>query len=164
MVTALGDAAVGLIEENLTAVRDIVVGLGDELASTRPALAGANPPTGIAVHCAGLVNFWLGSVIGGEKIPRDRDSEFTTTGPVDEIASLVDELLPRVRGWVDIGLTEGARDRTATGSTRTADSIRAASVEWMLLHVVRELSQHLGQLELTRDVLMSSAGRADEHR
>lgn len=150
----LDDAVVALLRENLTAIADLVVSLGDEVANRRPELDGANAPYGIANHCVGLVEFWLGSVVGGERIPRDRDGEFTATGAVADVAARLDDLADRVPGWVRIALDEGPRDRTAVGSTRTS-AVREASPEWMLLHVVRELSQHLGQLEITRDLLTS---------
>jgi hypothetical protein len=158
-VRQLDDAAVALLQENLTAIADLVVSLGDEIASRRPDLPAANAPYGIANHCVGLVEFWLGSVIGGERIPRDRDGEFTATGTVADVAARLTDLAHRVPGWVRIALDAGPRDRTAVGSTRTT-AVREASAEWMLLHVIRELSQHLGQLEITRDLLAASVGGA----
>ncbi|MEH3155062.1 MAG: DUF664 domain-containing protein [Gordonia paraffinivorans] len=156
-MTPLHDAAVALLQENLTAIADLVAGLGDDLAARRPDLPGANAPYGIANHCVGLVEFWLGSVVGGERIPRDRDGEFTATGRVADVAERLADLSDRVPGWVRIALEEGPRDRTAVGSTRTT-AVKESTPEWMLLHVVRELSQHLGQLEITRDLLTTSAG------
>jgi hypothetical protein len=159
VVTPLHDAAILLLQENLTAVADLVVGLGDDLAARRPDLPGANTPYGIANHCVGLVEFWLGSVVGGERIPRDRDGEFTATGAVADVAARLRDVNDRVPGWVQIALGEGPRDRTAVGSTRTA-AVKESTPEWMLLHVVRELSQHLGQLEITRDLLTAPADGA----
>ena len=158
-MTPLHDAAILLLQENLTAVADLVVGLGDDLAARRPDLPGANTPYGIANHCVGLVEFWLGSVVGGERIPRDRDGEFTATGAVADVAARLRDVNDRVPGWVQIALGEGPRDRTAVGSTRTA-AVKESTPEWMLLHVVRELSQHLGQLEITRDLLTAPADGA----
>ncbi|WFR71202.1 DUF664 domain-containing protein [Prescottella defluvii] len=54
-----------------------------------------------------------------------------------------------------IALTEGVRDRTPTGTTRSSTT-QTASATWILLHIVRELSQHLGQLEITRDILATN--------
>ncbi|MBM4511934.1 DUF664 domain-containing protein [Rhodococcus hoagii] len=45
------------------------------------------------------------------------------------------------------------RPRPTPAGTTRGDTARTASATWMLLHIVRELSQHLGQLEITRDVL-----------
>ena len=102
-------------------------------------------------HCVGVIEHWAGSVIAGLKIPRDRATEFTATGRVDDLITRVDDVRARLPEWVDIALREGIRDRTVTGSTRPEAA--TATAEWVLTHVVRELAQHLGQLELTRDVL-----------
>ena len=154
-MTAIGDAVVALAQQNLRSIADILGDLGDDRACVRPPLPGANSPYGIATHCVGLVEFWLGSVVGGERIPRDRAGEFTATGTVADVTARLDDVAARVPGWVEIALTEGPRDRTAVGSTQTT-AVREATAEWMLLHVIRELSQHLGQLELTRDLLVAA--------
>ncbi|GAA1463855.1 DinB family protein [Williamsia maris] len=155
--TPLRGAVEVLIEENLTAMRAIVVELGDDRVNTVPALPGANSPFAIVFHCVGMLKFWGGSVIGGERIPRDRASEFTATGTVGALESAIDDVAARVGGWVHIALTEGPRDRDAEGSTRSSD-VSSRSAEWMLLHIIRELSQHLGQLELSRDILVHGVG------
>ena len=102
-------------------------------------------------HCVGVIEHWAGSVIAGLEIPRDRAAEFTATGRVDELITRVDDVRARLPEWVDVALREGIRDRTVVGSTRPEAA--TATPEWVLTHVVRELAQHLGQLELTRDVL-----------
>jgi hypothetical protein len=88
-------------------------------------------------------------------VPRDRDAEFTATGTVDEALELVE----RTRA----GLHEDARG--ASPSHEPLDpahdndgTISYATQGEVLLHVYEELAQHLGQLEVTRDVLL--AGRA----
>ncbi len=142
-----------LVEENLAAMRAIVVELGDGRVTTVPALPGANSPFAIVFHCVEMLKFWCGSVIGGERIPRDRAAEFAATGTVAALESAIDDVAARVGDWVHIALTEGVRDREVSGSTRTS-AVADATPEWILLHVIRELSQHLGQLELSRDILV----------
>lgn len=144
-------ATLTITGESLSSMTDILKGLGDELANTRPDLPGANSPYAIVFHCVGVIEHWAGSVIAGLKIPRDRAAEFTATGRVDDLITRVDDVRARLPEWVDVALREGIRDRTVTGSTRP--EVATATPEWVLTHVVRELAQHLGQLELTRDVL-----------
>ncbi|ETD31892.1 hypothetical protein W823_15780 [Williamsia sp. D3] len=144
-------ATLTIIGESLSSMTDILKGLGDELANTRPDLPGANSPYAIVFHCVGVIEHWAGSVIAGLKIPRDRAAEFTATGRVDDLITRVNDVRARLPEWVDVALREGIRDRTVTGSTRP--EVATATPEWVLTHVVRELAQHLGQLELTRDVL-----------
>ena len=147
----LAEATLAITGESLSSMTEILTGLGDELSNTRPDLPGANSPYAIVFHCVGVIEHWAGSVIAGLKIPRDRAAEFTATGRVDELITRVDDVRARLPEWVDVALREGIRDRTVTGSTRP--EVATATPEWVLTHVVRELAQHLGQLELTRDVL-----------
>ncbi|MBT0568090.1 DUF664 domain-containing protein [Williamsia sp. CHRR-6] len=152
MITATDD----VITETLRSMIAIVRELGDDQINRRPALPGANSPYVIVFHSVAATRFWLGTVIGGEQIPRDRAAEFTATGSVADLQQLVDSLVARIVEWVTVALTEGVRDRSGVGSTRR-HQIATATPEWMLSHVIRELAQHLGQLELTRDVLVGSA-------
>lgn len=147
----LAEAMLEIGGESLEAMTTILADLGDDLANRRPSLDGANSPYAIVFHCVGMLEHWAGSVIGGERIPRDRDAEFIATGPVDELIHRVGEVRSRLPSWVDIAVSEGIRDRSAQGSTR--GNAATATPEWVLLHIQRELAQHLGQLELTRDVL-----------
>jgi hypothetical protein len=147
----VAEATLAITGESLSSMTEILKGLGDELANTRPDLPGANSPYAIVFHCVGVIEHWAGSVIAGLKIPRDRAAEFTATGRVDDLITRVDDVRARLPEWVDVALREGIRDRTVTGSTRP--EVATATPEWVLTHVVRELAQHLGQLELTRDVL-----------
>ena len=147
----VAEATLTIIGESLSSMTEILKGLGDELANTRPDLPGANSPYAIVFHCVGVIEHWAGSVIAGLRIPRDRAAEFTATGRVDDLITRVDDVRARLPEWVDVALREGIRDRTVIGSTRP--EVATATPEWVLTHVVRELAQHLGQLELTRDVL-----------
>lgn len=147
----VADATLVITGESLSSMTEILRGLGDELANTTPDLPGANSPYAIVFHCVAVIEHWGGSVIAGLKIPRDRATEFTATGRVDDLIARVDDVRTRLPEWVDLALREGIRDRTVMGSTRP--ELATATPEWVLTHLVRELSQHLGQLELTRDVL-----------
>ncbi|WP_286131271.1 DinB family protein [Microbispora sp. NRRL B-24597] len=147
----MAQATLAIIGESLSSMTEILRGLEDELSNTRPDLPGANSPYAIVFHCVGVIEHWAGSVIAGLRIPRDRAAEFTATGRVDDLITRVDDVRARLPEWVDVALREGIRDRTVIGSTRP--EVATATPEWVLTHVVRELAQHLGQLELTRDVL-----------
>lgn len=149
--TPLAEAVLAISRESLDAMAHIIVSLGDDKANCAPPLDGANTPYAIVFHCVGMLEYWAGSVIGGEAIPRDRDAEFTASGPVDRLCERVIDVRSRLAGWVEIAMREGIRDRSASGSTR--NDAATATPEWILLHIQRELAQHLGQLELTRDLL-----------
>jgi hypothetical protein len=147
----VADATLSITGASLSSMTEILRDLGDELANTKPDLPGANSPYAIVFHCVAVIEYWAGSVIAGLKIPRDRTSEFTAKGRVDDVITRVDDVRVRLPEWVDVALREGIRDRTVMGTTRP--ELATATPEWVLTHLVRELAQHLGQLELTRDIL-----------
>ncbi|OLT35041.1 hypothetical protein BJF84_15995 [Rhodococcus sp. CUA-806] len=149
----VADATLVITGESLSSMTEILRGLGDELANTTPDLPGANSPYAIVFHCAAVIEHWGGSVIAGLKIPRDRATEFTAEGRVDDLITRVDAVRARLPEWVDMALREGIRDRNRTVMGSTRPELATASPEWVLTHVVRELAQHLGQLEITRDIL-----------
>jgi len=70
------------VDRALGQMAAIVEDLGDELASARPNLPGANSPFGILTHCLGVMGGWGGRFVAGRDIVRDRDAEFGATGPV----------------------------------------------------------------------------------
>jgi hypothetical protein len=125
--------------------------LGDETASSRPELDGANSPYAILTHCLGVMEYWGGYAVAGRTIDRDRDAEFLAEGHVadlirrtaearrqleDDIADLEPLAVPR--GTPDPDDTELPVGRTQGG---------------VLVHILEELFQHLGQMELSRDIL-----------
>jgi hypothetical protein len=145
------DAVLAICGESLDSMEQILVGLGDELSNTKPHLSGANSPYAIVFHCVGVIEHWAGSVVAGLRIPRDRDAEFSATGGINDLLARVDDVRGHLPAWVEIAVGEGVRDRTVVGSTRPEAA--TATAEWVLSHLMRELAQHLGQLELTSDLL-----------
>ena len=133
----------------------IVEELGDELANRRPDLPGANSPYAILTHCLGVMEFWGGATVAGRTIERDRVAEFTATGPVADLVGRVDEARRRL-----------SRDLAGLDSVEAPSQVRRNPDEpvpytdtkgAVLLHVLEELFQHFGQMELTRDILVAGA-------
>ena len=133
----------------------ILVGLGDELASTRPDLLGANSPYAIVTHCCGLMEWWGGEMVAGRAVQRDRAAEFVATGAVSDLLDRVRAAKSRLRADL-AGIEWDAPPRGAVDPD-DADLPLGQTQSGVLLHIYEELSQHLGQLELTRDVLRASA-------
>lgn len=139
------------VDHALDEMMTIVGQLGDDTANRRPDLAGANSPYAILRHCLGVMEYWGGAMVAGHVIARDRDAGFRAHGPVAELlhrtvaarrqlaADLsAAEPLAAVRGPVDPEDAELPFGRTQGG---------------VLLHILEELAQHLGQMQLSRDVL-----------
>ncbi|WP_238396676.1 DUF664 domain-containing protein [Mycolicibacterium sp. CBMA 234] len=154
----LARAMLDISSECFAAMAGILTVLGDDLANRRPDLPGANSCYAIVNHCIGVVDYWAGSFIAGQRIPRDRASEFTATGRVDDLLGRLTALRQRLPGWVEVAVTEGIRDRSVAdgvrGGTTRAAVLATASPEWTLLHILQDIAQHVGHMEITRDLLL----------
>ncbi len=141
------------VDTALDGMVEIVTDLGDELANTRPDIDGANSPYVILTHCLGVMEYWGGHIVAGRPNLRDRAAEFTATGAVGD-------LVERVRQARD-QLASDVADADPYAPPRNPmphdDDPVPATQGHVLLHVYEELAQHLGQIEITRDVLQSRA-------
>ncbi|GAA4288385.1 DUF664 domain-containing protein [Georgenia daeguensis] len=131
----------------------LVVDLGDELANLRPDVEGANSPVAILVHCCGMMRNWSSTVNLGVPIPRHRDAEFRARTTVAEVASLARTTRSAFEGDVRQTVLDSAPVAVPPGR----EEFWTGTCRGVLLHVFEELCQHLGQAEITRDLL--SAGQ-----
>jgi hypothetical protein len=147
------------VDVALNEMRRIVGELGDELANRRPALEGANSAYAIVTHCLGVLEYWGGATIADRTITRDRASEFVAEGPIDELLERVEGARRQLR--LDVQGVDGAAPPSHI-VVKADDPVpyreRRGAV---LLHVIEELFQHLGQMEITADVLRSAGGLRD---
>lgn len=132
---------------------ELVVQLGDDAANTAPRLPGANSPVAILVHCCGMMRRWSGSVNLGLNIPRDRDGEFSARMTVSDAAQLARGT--RSAFVRDVRATRLDQPPAAVPPGRV--TFWTATCEGVLLHVFEELCQHLGQAEITRDLLLAGS-------
>lgn len=137
---------------------DIITGLGAELANRKPALDGANSPYGLLTHCLGVVSYWVGGLVAGRTVDRDRDSEFVATGPLDVLVKRARAVSAQLAADV-----AGADPRAPLRGTPSPD-FTGPDLELdqggVLLHVYEELAQHHGQMEILRDALHAEFGTA----
>jgi hypothetical protein len=145
------DAVASYVDRAIEAMADIVGDLGDDLANARPALPGANSPYAILRHCLGVMEFWGGHVVAGRAVDRDRDAEFRASGPVAGLTAAAQEAQRRFRADI---VTADPKARPLGGHPTTGqDELELVSQGHALLHVMEEVCQHLGQMEITRDLL-----------
>ena len=145
-----------LVERHLDPMTTIVVELGDDLANAMPDLPGANSPYQIVVHCCGMLEWWTREVVLGRPVGRDRDGEFAATGTVAELTARVDQVRAQLRA--DLIEMDEASALRGDPSAHYAGTPIGTSVRGVLLHVLEELAQHHGHLEITRDVILRSRG------
>ena len=140
-------------EELREQVKSLLEGLGQEALDWRPIEGvdelATNSLTAMVIHLAGSETYWMKEVIGGKKIVRDRDAEFVTKGlsvselqttivaaakmTVEILSPLTEKPLEEVRKWRD----------------------RSVSVRWCILHVIEHYAQHLGHMQLTRQLWLA---------
>ena len=124
--------------------------LGDELVNRRPHGEGTNAVAGLVVHCCGVTEFWLGHVALGRPTTRDRTAEFSTAATVAELHDLVARTLATaVDDLARLEAGEG-NDRSGRRHHLLDGDTSDASV---VVHVLEEVYQHLGHMELAADAL-----------
>jgi hypothetical protein len=148
------DTLIKYVERTVDQMADIVAGLGDDLANRRPALPGANSPYAILRHCLGVMEFWGGQVVAGRAVQRDRAAEFRATGPVAGLIEAAQAAKEAFRA--DAAKADPGAPPQSGHPTTGPDELEMLTQGSALLHVLEELTQHLGQMELTRDVLTNS--------
>lgn len=155
MIEMTTDDYLWFVDDFLHDMVEIVEGLGDELASTAPSLPGANSPYAILTHCLGMMTWWSGRAIAGHDVDRDRGAEFAATGPVDAVRAKV--AAARARFVEDLERLDAPAAITTVPDAGYADTPYGRTQAGVLLHVFQELAQHLGHMEISRDVLMESS-------
>ena len=88
----------GYINGALDGMVQIVEVSGDERVNLRPNnMPNTNSPFAILTHCVGLTRYWIGAVLAGRQVQRDRDAEFRAQGSVVEIRQAVRELQQQIQ-------------------------------------------------------------------
>lgn len=136
----------------------VLTDLDDGSINTTPVPGTVNPVFALVTHVHGMACYWGGSVIAGERNPRDRAAEFRATGTVAEAAALLADLRTRLPGWVAIAASGEVRDPHAPGTSRT--DAAEVSAAWILQHILHECAQHLGHMEICRDLIVRGAAEA----
>ena len=99
-----------------------------------------------------MLEWWTRESILGRPVHRDRAAEFAATGTVASLQARVRQVIEQLAEDLRlIDLDAPLRGPYADyGGTPIAASARGA-----LLHVLEELAQHHGHLEITRDLVQA---------
>ena len=133
----------------------IVAEMDDDSVNAIPDLPGANSAYQIVFHCCGMLEWWTRSVILGVDVDRDRDAEFVSSGSVAGLLTRVAAV--REQFAEDMGAIDPAAPLRGDPSEEYRGTPLADSAEGVLLHVLEELAQHHGHLEITRDLIAARA-------
>jgi uncharacterized damage-inducible protein DinB len=124
--------------------------LDDEAVNQRPGDWGTNSVAGLVVHCCELAPSWFEMPGLGRDSTRDRDAEFAATATVVELHQRIEEAVESTCALVEeflVGptVTDHSFRDFMPGEDRTDGAL--------VLHVLEELYQHLGHMEVTADAL-----------
>jgi uncharacterized damage-inducible protein DinB len=129
---------------------DVADRLGDTLVNDRPLGPDTNAVAALIIHSCAVTEFWIGHVALGRPSVRDREAEFSSAATVPELQALVASTVSQVSedlAAIDEGRTQA--DRTGRQFLEGGDESDGAIV----VHVMEELYQHLGHMELAADAL-----------
>ncbi len=134
-------------------IKILLEGLPQEDLDWRPIQAegelATNSLAAMVTHVAGSGTYLIKEVIGRQPIHRDREAEFLTRGMnastlkarLDAASKVIEEVLSPLT-VSQMEEDRKYRDRTAT-------------VRWIILHVIEHTAQHVGHMQLTRQLLMA---------
>lgn len=142
----------GLILQKFDELTELLVGLDDELANRSLPWEGSNSIVQILVHCCGMMRRWSSSVNLGNDIPRDRDTEFSVIMSVTKATQLASDTRESYISDINSTNMQSPPARVPDGR----EHFWTVTCEGVLFHVLEELSQHLGQAQVTRDALIQS--------
>jgi hypothetical protein len=127
--------------------------VADDELTDRPLGPDTNSISGLVVHCTELCEFWLGHVGLGDPTDRVREDEFASQAGRAELVERIAAARAAVPGHLA---------RLSAGEGRPHE-MRAFLYgddgdDSLVLHVVEELYQHVGHLEVTADALVARRG------
>ncbi len=137
-----------------TGMERVLARLDDELVNTKPPVWGTNSVAGLVVHCCELAPSWFEMPGLGRDSLRDREAEFATTATVAELQDRITAAIDRCAALIDEFVTgPTALDHPFRDFMPGADRSDGA----LVLHVLEELFQHLGHMEVTADAVLGES-------
>ncbi len=136
----------------------VVDRLDDDTVNRAP-FPRTNSVAGLVVHCCGVGEFWLGHIGLGRPSDRDRDSEFVTVATRADLHARLDAAADGIvadAAALDRGeaspANAGGRELLQDGDETDAS---------LVVHVLEELYQHLGHMQVTADALLGTGPEED---
>jgi uncharacterized damage-inducible protein DinB len=128
--------------------------ISDEDLNRPITLPETNTLFALATHLVGAGEFWVLVLAGGRSIPRDRSAEFRASGSLSNLTSRYERWIADVHEVLDTLAPDRMEQRIDVSQYRSAPSASEEfSVREALLHAVEHSALHLGQIQITRQVL-----------
>ena len=124
--------------------------LDDQSVNERPVGWGTNSVAGLIVHCCELAPSWFELPGLGRDSVRDRDAEFAATASIAELRERIVTATERTSAVVvDFVAGPTVTDHPLRDFMPGTDRSDGA----LVVHVLEELFQHLGHIEVTADAV-----------
>lgn len=137
--------------------RDVLTQLGDisqEDLNRSLALPESSSLFALATHLVGAGEFWVLVLVGQRDIPRDRPTEFRSTGQLKDLRDRYERWIQGVHEVLDTlpdeRLGDLARPPAGYHSTTTRET---GNIYDALLHALEHCALHQGHIQLTRQLL-----------
>jgi hypothetical protein len=148
------------IRKQIADIHAALRGLTDEQLNQRLDIPSANSGYVIATHVLGNVRAWILGIACGQPLSRDRAAEFASSGTYEALgkaaSALSDEINEALAGLDPSTLDDRfvpAQELWGEGEPNVISRREA------LAHVLEHASMHLGQIQVTRDLLLKSQRR-----
>lgn len=141
---------IGLLERMSRCLKDLSA---DEL-NWRPPTASSNSLYVLGTHVLGNAEAWILGIALGRPIRRDRPAEFGAVG--SDPATLIGKAIELGRTLTETvtPLAEALdQERDPSPELWGEGQPRRLTVRECLLHVIEHAAEHIGQMELTRDLI-----------
>ncbi len=147
------DTAIQLYTDQLkqlrTRLKEAVQGMSQEELNWAPAVPETNSPYVLAFHLPGSESMWFHQVIGGMEISRNREAEFTASGGAAALIERIDKVAATSADVLG-KLTAADLDQPHTNPSQPGSE--PVTARWCIVHMIEHYSEHLGHLELTKQM------------
>jgi uncharacterized damage-inducible protein DinB len=143
------------IRKQIVDIQTALRPLTDEQLNQRPDVPGANSGYVIATHVLGNARAWILGIACGQPLSRDRPAEFASSGTYDALgkaaSALSDETIEALAGLDPSTLDDRfVPPQELWGEGEPHEIARREA----LAHVLEHASMHLGQIHVTRDLVL----------
>ena len=137
---------------------ELVARLDASMVNRAPDLPGANSPFVIMTHVLGNIRAWVPGIVCDQPLERDRPAEFRSQGTLDELRSAAETLINDCEAALKTLGPAQLDDRIVPrqvlfGEGQTYEMSRREA----LLHPLEHASLHVGQMQMTVDLLQRAA-------
>jgi Protein of unknown function (DUF664) len=105
-----------------------------------------NSLAAMATHVAGSATYLIKEVVGGQSMQRNRQAEFESRGvSVSALKARLDGAVKTMEETL-----ASLNDQQLDDDRKYRD--RTAKIRWIVLHVIEHTAQHVGHMQLTRQL------------